>query len=273
VKSKAIVPGVQHATVLISLTALIFFFFFQINKWGPLHEVNPFAEDPYDAVGSFAIQLALLVGLLNLARSLRLAGEPVQSAKTRLILRGNLLVLSAILFTLLSDAVAVTRHARLPSFVGNFWLIELGLMFLLAGICILALILKFWHLPTEIPPRDLTPADVIDDLWAIVRISATKLRTFLPEPAVEWVQRFNSDRLFAKAPWMNPRAHPWRFTCLVGFLVGNCLVLLQLQEGLPPDLQVGLLVAGIFIFGELIATLTGFAIFGGYLGLRPSLRT
>jgi hypothetical protein len=42
-----------------------------------------------------------------------------------------------------------------------------------------------------------------------------------------------------------------------------------LQEGLPPSLKIGLLVAGIFISAELAATLLGFAILGGYLGLRP----
>ena len=41
------------------------------------------------------------------------------------------------------------------------------------------------------------------------------------------------------------------------------------QEGLPPSLKAGLLVAGIFISAELGATLLGFALFGGYLGLRP----
>jgi hypothetical protein len=48
------------------------------------------------------------------------------------------------------------------------------------------------------------------------------------------------------------------------------LTLAQLQEGLPPSLKIGLLVAGIFISAEFVATLVGFAILGGYLGLRPS---
>jgi len=43
-----------------------------------------------------------------------------------------------------------------------------------------------------------------------------------------------------------------------------------LQEGLPPSLQVGLLVTGIYISGEFAATLMGFALLCGFLGLRPS---
>jgi hypothetical protein len=78
---------------------------------------------------------------------------------------------------------------------------------------------------------------------------------------------FNSDRLFARLPWVNPRPHPWRFAWALGLVVGAGLVLAQLQEGLPPSLRTGLIVMGIFISAELVATLLGFAIFGGYLGL------
>jgi hypothetical protein len=45
-----------------------------------------------------------------------------------------------------------------------------------------------------------------------------------------------------------------------------------LQEGLPPSLAIGLLVTGIFFFGELFATVIGFAVFGSFLGLRPPLK-
>jgi hypothetical protein len=43
-----------------------------------------------------------------------------------------------------------------------------------------------------------------------------------------------------------------------------------LREGLPPNPVIGLLVTGIFVGAELIGTILGFAILGGYLGLRPS---
>jgi hypothetical protein len=58
----------------------------------------------------------------------------------------------------------------------------------------------------------------------------------------------------------------------VGFLVEVLPVLTQLQEGLPPSLGNGLLVMGIFIGVEFVATLVVFAVFGGYLGLRPALK-
>ena len=103
-----------------------------------------------------------------------------------------------------------------------------------------------------------------------MRVPVTKSSAVLPRVFVEWVKRFNSDWLFARLQWLNPRTHPWRFACTLGLLVGVGLTVAQLQEGLPPSLSIGLLVTGVFIAAELGATLLGFAIFGGYLGLRPS---
>jgi hypothetical protein len=261
---------IYRVTALITFAAIVFYLFFQINKGGPFRDVNPFGQDPYDAVGSFAIQGALLMGILTYARALRLRDAPSQADKTRLILRGNALVLFAILVTLIADAIAEIVRPYPPSYWGNVLLVELGLMFLLAFICVTALTVVFARIQTVIPPRDLTPADGIDDLWTLVRIPVTKASAFLPPAFVEWVKHFNSDRLFTRVQWLNPRTHPWRFACALGLLVGLGLTLAQLQEGLPPSLKIGLLVAGIFISGEFAATLVGFAVLGGYLGLRPA---
>ncbi|MBI3667692.1 MAG: hypothetical protein HY236_15930 [Acidobacteria bacterium] len=100
----------------------------------------------------------------------------------------------------------------------------------------------------------------------------TKASAVLPRAFVEWVACFHSDRFFANLPWVNPRNHPWRFACTLGLLAGVGLDLAQLQEGLPPNLEIGLLVAGIFISVEFAATLLGFAALGSYLGLRPSVK-
>lgn len=122
-------------------------------------------------------------------------------------------------------------------------------------------------------PSDLTPPDGIDNLWTLVRVPFVKAGAHLPRAVVAWVAGFNSDRLFARLPWIDPRPHPWRFACTLGLLVGAGLVLAQLQEGLPPSLEIGLIVMGIYVSGELAATLLGFAIFGGYLGLRPAFKS
>lgn len=60
---------IHRITALILLAAIVFYFFFQVNKRSPLVEANPFATDPYDAVGSITTQVALLISLLSYARS------------------------------------------------------------------------------------------------------------------------------------------------------------------------------------------------------------
>lgn len=261
---------VHRTTAFITFVAIVFWMFFQINKIGPFRDINPFGEDPYDAVGSFATQGALLIGILTYARALRLCDDLAQATKTRLILRGNILVLFTMLVTLVTDTVAVVLNPLPPSYWSNVLLIELVLMFLLVLCGIIALIRVFKPIQAGPSPRDLTPSDAINDLWTLVRVPVTKAEAFLPRAFVEWVRRFDSDRAFARVRWLHPRAHPWRFACVLGLLVGFGLTLAQLQEGLPPSLAIGLLVAAIFVGAELSATLVGFALLGGYLGLRPT---
>jgi hypothetical protein len=262
-----------RVTALITCNALFFFLFFQINKKGPLGAISPFAQDPYDAIGSIAIQIALLVGVLTFSRALRLLVDPIQIAKIRFVLRGNLLVLTVILITLLTDTVAIIFHPLPPSQWGDILHIELLAMFGLAFLCAIFLAVVFAHLPETALPGKLTTADAIDDLWTLVQVPITRADRVLPSSLVDWVKGFNSDRLFARVRWMDPCLHSWRFTAILGLCAGAMLILAQLQEGLPPNLFTGLLLAGIFISVELAATLLGFAIFGSYLGLRPTARS
>jgi hypothetical protein len=259
----------HRITALILVAAVVFYLFFQVNKRSPFVEANPFAVDPYDAVGSIAIQVALLVSILTYARILRWRYDPSQKAKVCLILHGNLLVLASIFITLCTDVIAELLISMPGSYWVNFLRIELGFMIFLTIDCGLALWVAFRHFQTPSPPTNLTPADAIDDLWSLVQVPVLKAAGVFPSGLVGWVKRFNSDWLFKRTPWIDPRLHPWRFACTVGLLVGVLLVLVQLQEGSPPSLTVGLLTVGIFLTVEFVATLVGYAIFGGYLGLRP----
>lgn len=261
---------IHGVAALVTFAAVVFYLFFQINKSGPFRDMNPFGDDPYDAVGSMAIQVALLIGVLTYARALRLREMPSDASKTRLILRGNIIVLSAIVITLIADAIAEVVRPFPPSDWGRVLLAELLAMFGLAFLCVIAVAVVFRRIRTGAPPAGLTVADALDDLWTLVRLPVTKASAVLPSAFVGWVQRFHSDLLFVHFEWVNPRRHPWRFACALGLLVGVVVFLAQLQEGLPPNLKIGLLVAGIFILVEFIATLAGYAALGRYLGLRPS---
>lgn len=265
------IKRIHRVSALILLAEFLFYLFFQINKRSPFVEANPFAVDPFDAVGSITIQVALLISLLTYARVIRRRNDPAQE-KGRLILRGNILVLATIAITLLTDLVAEILRPMPSSVWVNILRLELGLMCLVTFICGVGIWVVFRGVQTTSPGSNLTPADAIDDLWSLVRVPVMKAGAILLPAMVGWVSRFTSDRLFTRVGWLDPRKHPWRFTTAMGFLVGVLLVVLtQLQEGSPPSLAIGLLVAAIYISVELVAILAGFALFGGYLGLRPTL--
>lgn len=262
---------IHLVTALIFLTSILFYLFFQVNKISPFVDSNPFADDPYDAVGSIAIQVALLISLLSYARVIRWRDNLIQD-KTRLVVHGNILVLAAIFITLCFDGVAELLVPVPASVWRNLLLIELVAMFLLTCVCVITLWLVFRFVPSPPPPPNLTPADAIDDLWSLVRVPVVRAASIFPARMVEWAKRFESDRLFARLQWLDPRKHPWRFMGAAGLLIGLAIWLVGFQEGLPPSLGIGLLLLGIDISVELVATMLGFAIFGGYLGLRPPLR-
>src|SRR5690349_21831833 len=132
----ATIGRIHRVTVLVAFTSVVFWQFFDITKHGPFRDINPFGDDPYDAVGSFAFQVALLVGILTYARALRLREVASPAAHARLILRGNIVVLAAILVTLVADAIAEIIRPLPPSYWGNILLAALVLMFLLALFCV-----------------------------------------------------------------------------------------------------------------------------------------
>ena len=89
-------------SVAVLVLAIVFWAFFQLAKQDP---ANPFGEDPYDAVGSFAIQAATVLGLLSVVRSFGfLDGGPALLART------HLAAVLAVGITLVSDAIALLRH-------------------------------------------------------------------------------------------------------------------------------------------------------------------
>jgi hypothetical protein len=252
--------------------ALVFTAFFFINKGGSLGEASPFAEDPFDLVGSFAFPLTLLAGLLSFGRSLRLEEDPSRSDRASLILRGGWLVVAAASTTLAADGAAMIVRPTQASAWQRALVVEWLFMILLTLASAIVLAAGSSRLPKVPPPRDLSPADAIDDLWALVRVPVAYAGALLPQELVMRVQRFHSDALFSRVPWLDPRLHPWRFTAAAGLVVGAAVYVAQLREGLPSEWGIALEMGTLFIGGELVATILGFAMLGGYLGLRPASR-
>lgn len=99
------------------LLALLFVVFFQVSKHQPAFAVlNSFADDPYDAIGSFATQFAIVAALVALLRAFRPYSPPLSDsasaspAQQRLVSRAAALASLAVLVTMVSDAVALVRY-------------------------------------------------------------------------------------------------------------------------------------------------------------------
>ena len=92
--------------------AVLFYLFFQVSKHDPaLSQVNAFAEDPYDAVGSFGVQFALFTALLSLVRAFRpYQADKALDSQELLLVRVEYFSCLSIALTLVADIVAMIRH-------------------------------------------------------------------------------------------------------------------------------------------------------------------
>ncbi|HLY32589.1 MAG TPA: hypothetical protein VKQ36_16325 [Ktedonobacterales bacterium] len=100
---------------LIAVLAVVFDQFWQLAKHQPaLAQVNPFADDPYDAVGSFGVLLASFTALLSVIRAFRpyQSGEATGSQQL-LLARGEYMTCLAVAVTLAADVVAILRFHSL----------------------------------------------------------------------------------------------------------------------------------------------------------------
>jgi hypothetical protein len=122
------------AAILIIGLAFLFWLFFDRSKHIPaLVAANTFGSDPFDAVGSFAIQLAPFSGLLALWRVFGASRRdvPVRFPNTRggaehlyLTLRGEMVTLLAIVVTLAADAVAMVGGLALAAILAGGWVLH-----------------------------------------------------------------------------------------------------------------------------------------------------
>jgi hypothetical protein len=265
---------VSRATTLSAAAAIAFCLFFVATKRPPFRDFNPFGDDPYDAVGSFGVQIALVAGVLSFARALVLRADATRVEKAGLVLRGNLVVLAAVLLSLLADVAALIIHPMPSGFWPRVLFGSLLLLVVFTLLCAVAVRAAWLVAAPTVPHRDLTPADAMDDLWTLVRVPVATLKAVLPARIVVLVERFRPEALFSGLPWVHPRRHPWRFATAVGLLAGLSLAAAQLREGGGPlpNIRLAALVASIFVGGELAGTLMGFALLGSFLGLRPPFR-
>ena len=125
------------AVVTLLLTAVFIHFFSRAKHDAALAAVNPFAEDPYDAVGSFGIQVGFICAVLAAIRAFRtdLKTESLSNRYTYAI-RSMAVSQLAIIVTMLADMAALARFSSRWSGTeaGNDLLVIAGGLLLLASL-------------------------------------------------------------------------------------------------------------------------------------------
>ncbi len=106
-------PAKYRLNALAALAlAVVFYFFFMFTKHDPaLAPIIPFADDPYDSIGSFCLIVSVLLAVLSLLRAFRpYRPEPPGALHKVFLARTQIALALGVLVTLAGDAIAMARH-------------------------------------------------------------------------------------------------------------------------------------------------------------------
>lgn len=276
------------------ILAALFYGSFMFVKHDPaLRDVIPFGEDPYDAVGSFGVILAMLIALLSLARAFRPLREPPSEAQRFYLVRSHQAVVLAVFITLAADAVAMARHAslwtgaasrdRLIALLGGMTTVAIAVQLLVrasqptlpqagsnrwiraATVTLLTLLVLAYYpeqLIDRLPTHLLTVVVGAIVLFAPMRLLLIML---VPNPTgEERMEKRPTRGKFSTAGWR------WTMVVLVGAMIGAFAFLGEISEGSSaPSMGRLLLVAAVFIGLGLAGILVAYAFLAKPLGLGP----
>jgi hypothetical protein len=296
---------VAAASLVIAASLGFTAFFFAAKHRVGLARIAPFGEDPYDAVGSFGVQLAVAVAVISLLRSARhrdRAGIPAPQAA--LVLRGCITALLAVFVTFQADAIALFRHPGLWTHSPIGSTLTLGLVVValatLSGAALLGLAYRRLAAPTRTSWARGAAAIVLStallatypETWrqagfvgavgtafigmALLFAEVWALTTAIAPPGASSSEDLLDDlgAILGRgaAPpragtrWL--RAAPWRFAAIVAVAGGVGLAVSQaIGEGLPPGAGRAVLVLGVFTGLEAAGILLGYALFREPLAL------
>jgi len=100
-------------TLTVLMLAAAFSWFFMFAKHDPsLAPIVPFADDPWDAIGSYCYIASLLLAGLILFRSLRLGARHRATGSSSLYLaRAQMALPAGVLITVIADSLAMAHHS------------------------------------------------------------------------------------------------------------------------------------------------------------------
>lgn len=168
-------PKVSSSLVFV-LAVLFYLFFMYAKHDSALSKVNAFADDPYDAVGSFGIQAAIFLAIVCLIRAFRRRAESRSFEDDLFLFRAQTAAILSVAVTLAADTLAMLRYPRL--WVGSA--AGYRLVALLIGMTILTAAIGLWiRRGTQIGHWHITST-----AWfraVIVSIFAVLVLAFYPE--------------------------------------------------------------------------------------------
>jgi hypothetical protein len=284
--------------VAVFILAALFYGSFMFAKHDPaFRDIIPFGEDPYDAVGSFGVIVAMLIALLSLARAFRPLREAPSAAQLFYLVRSQQAVVLAVVITLSADAVAMARHAsmwtgaasrdRLIALLGGITTVAIAVQLLVrasqrtipqagsnrwirAAMVTLLILLVLADYPEQLIGR--LPAHLLTVVvGAIVLIAPMRflLIALVPDPACE--ERMEKRPSHGKFSTAGRR---WTMVVLVGILIGASAFMGEIAEGSGAS-SIGRLVfvASVFIGLGFAGILIAYAFLAKPLGLEPRAET
>jgi hypothetical protein len=289
------------ATGALILTAIFNLLFDRAKHIPGLASVNPFAEDPFDAVGSFGIQLGAACAMIAALRAFRtnLKTESLYNRYTY-TLRAIGASMLAIIVTMLADLGALLRYPSLwqGTSGGNLLLgFTSGLLLLASGFCAYLIGLANRRSVCSKNPlrtRQIVPFLILLCLLVIYPgswrdgtaggiLTAAVGLTFLfvsvallskamfPCPDIPERDLIDDLNLTKIPEVLNPRKHEWTLVVIVALLLGILFASIEIfGEGLSRDAGRRLLVPLVFISMESAGVILGYALFRRFLGLVRS---
>ncbi|HZC44224.1 MAG TPA: hypothetical protein VE195_08620 [Acidobacteriaceae bacterium] len=284
----------RNAIIVLGL-AVLFYWSFMFAKHDPaLRNVIPFGDDPYDAVGSFGVIIAMLVALLSFFRAFRPYREPPSTAQRVYLVRSQEAVVLAVFITLATDAVAMARHAsmwmeaasrdRLIALLGGVAIVTAAVQLLIraaqqklgefgttrwavpASVTLLALLVLASYPEHLINP---TATHLLTVVAADAIVLCVPMRALLNAfvPYASGGERM--EKLPARGRFLTA-GQRWAIALLAGVLIGAFAFLGEMGEGssaLPWGRVV--FIASVYITLGLVGILIAYASLGELLGLKP----
>ncbi len=225
------------------VVSVLFYSFFMASKHLPIfRDVAPFLEDPYDAVGSFAVIGAVLIAIFNFIRLASIRKHKLVGADVYVI-RGNLVIGWSIVLTLLADSIAIINMPpHHPMLTGE--VILFSAMTILLLLALFLLIINYAGKKESVPRQDAQAENEIDFLFS---------------------NRFLS--------LISPRTYPFRFSILFSISLSVLIAVAEIVvEGPAPTLQQTAVVFAVLTAIGTIGFFIILMVIGRYLGILGKIR-